>query len=81
MDRKIKWNNKYSKVIGTDPESKSINDTLLSLTSRGRQVVNELVVSGRPFNPNTVKEKLKNGFNQNLKTIESYNLYNHWDSM
>lgn len=53
-----KWNNKYNKVIGTDPESKSINDTLLSLTSRGRQVVNELVVSGRPFNPNPVYDKL-----------------------
>jgi integrase len=72
---KSKWNQKYSKVIGTDPDTKSINDTLLSLTSRGRQVVNELVVSGRPFNPNTVKEKLRNGFNQNLKTIESYNLF------
>lgn len=72
---KSKWNQKYSKVIGTDPDSKSINDTLLSLISRGRRVVNELVVSGKPFNPNTVKDKLKNGFSKNLKTIESYNLF------
>jgi len=63
---KSKWNQKYSKVIGTDPDTKSINDTLLSLTSRGRQVVNELVVSGRPFNPNTVKEKLIKIFTQML---------------
>ena len=68
---KSKWNQKYSKVIGTDPDSKSINDTLLSFISRGRRVVNELVVSGKPFNPNTVKDKLKNGFSKNLKTIES----------
>lgn len=72
---KSKWNQKYSKVIGTDPDTKSINDTLLSLTSRGRQVVNELVVSGKPFNPNTIKEKIRNGFSQNLKTVESYNLF------
>ena len=72
---KSKWNQKYSKVIGTDPDIKSINDTLLSLTSRGRQVVNELVVSGKPFNPNTIKEKLRNGFSQNLKTVESYNIF------
>ena len=72
---KSKWNQKYSKVIGTDPDSKSINDTLLSFISRGRRVVNELVVSGKPFNPNTVKDKLKNGFSKNLKTIESYNLF------
>jgi hypothetical protein len=32
---KSKWNNKYSKVIGTDPESKLINDTLLSLGDWG----------------------------------------------
>jgi len=56
-------------------DSKSINDTLLSFISRGRRVVNELVVSGKPFNPNTVKDKLKNGFSKNLKTIESYNLF------
>ena len=72
---KSKWSQKYSKVIGTDPDSKSINDTLLSFISRGRRVVNELVVSGKPFNPNTVKDKLKNGFSKNLKTIESYNLF------
>ena len=35
----------------------------------------KLVVSGKPFNPNTVKDKLKNGFSKNLKTIESYNLF------
>lgn len=72
---KSKWNQKYSKVIETNPDSKSINDTLLSFKSRGRRVVNELVVSVKPFNSNTVKDKLKNGFSKNLKTIESYNLF------
>jgi hypothetical protein len=29
---------------------------------------NELVVLGKPFNPNIVKDKLKNGFSKNWKT-------------
>ena len=68
---KSKWNQKYSKVIGTDPDSKSINDTLLSFISRGRRVVNELVVSGKPFNPNTVKDKLKNRIRKKRSAFKS----------
>ena len=70
-----KWNNRTKRLKGLDDESKTINDTLLTLLSKARQVSNEILVSGQPFNPNTIKEKLKNGFRKNLGVIEAFVLF------
>jgi integrase len=72
---KTKWNNRTKKMKGLDQESVTINDSLLTLQSKVRQVVNELIISGQPFNPTTIKEKLKNGFKDNLGTVEGFELF------
>ena len=74
---KKKWNERTKSIKGQDEQSKTNNDTLLSLQSHGRQVVNELLVSGRPYNPNIIKEKLKNGFNKSLGVIKSFEIFLH----
>ena len=70
-----KWNEKTQKIKGTDEQTQSFNDTLLSILSHARKVSNELFVSGKPFNPNTIKEKIKNGFNKNYGVIESFEIF------
>ena len=72
---KNKWNEKTKRIKGQDDESKTLNDTLISLQSHARQVCNELLMSGKPFNPNTIKEKLKNGFSKSLGVVESYEIF------
>lgn len=73
--QKIKWNDKTKKIIGRDEETKSLNDTLLTLSSHARQVSNELLVSGKPFNPSIIKEKLKNGFTKSLGVVEAFEIF------
>ena len=70
--KKNRWNDRTNKVRGRDPESVILNDSLLSLQSHGRQVTNELIMSGRPFNPKTIKDKMKNGFSNNLGVVKSF---------
>lgn len=72
---KTKWNNRTKKMKGLDQESLTINDSLLTLQSKVRQVVNELIISGQPFNPTTIKDKLKNGFKDNLGTVQGFELF------
>lgn len=70
--KKNRWNEQTKKVRGRDTESLTLNDTLLSLLSLGRQVTNELVMSGKPFNSKTIKDKMKNGFIENLGVVQSF---------
>lgn len=70
--KKSKWNEKTNKIKGRDQESITMNDTLLSLQSLGRQVTNELIMSGKPFNSKTIKDKMKNGFTSNLGVINRF---------
>ena len=72
---KSKWNEKTKRIKGQDVESKTLNDTLISIQSHARQVCNELLMSGKPFNPNTIKEKLKNGFTKSLGVVESFEIF------
>jgi len=72
---KTKWNPQTKRVKGHDLETKTINDTLVTIATQARQVSNELLLSGLPFNPNTIKEKLKNGFRKNLGTVESFEIF------
>jgi integrase len=72
---KKKWNDKSKKIIGNDIGTETLNDSLLSLTTKCRQIVNELVVSGKPFNPNIIKELLKNGQKKNSGVIESFDIF------
>ena len=74
VDKK-KWNDKTKRLKGQDEETITLNDTLLSIVSHARQVSNELLISGKPFNPITIKEKLKNGFNKIYGVIESFEIF------
>ncbi|MCZ2488340.1 tyrosine-type recombinase/integrase [Aquirufa antheringensis] len=70
-----KWNAKTKRVKGHDQETKTINDTLVAIATQARQVSNELLISGMPFNPNTIKEKIKYGFKKNLGVVEAYEIF------
>ncbi len=72
---KSKWNPKSKKLKGNDKETKTINDTLVAIATQARQVSNELLLSGFPYNPNNIKDKLKNGFKQNLGVVEAYEIF------
>jgi integrase len=72
---KSKWNAQTKRVKGHDQETKTINDTLVTIATQARQVSNELLISGMPFNPNTIKEKIKYGFKKNLGTVEAYEIF------
>lgn len=74
---KKRWNEKLKKIKGTDEETQSLNDTLLSILSNARNVSNELLISGRPYNPNTIKLKLKEGFSKSKGVVESYEIFLH----
>jgi integrase len=74
VDKK-KWNEKTKRIKGQDEETITLNDTLLTMVSHARQVSNELLISGKPFNPNTIKEKLKNGFNKSYGVVESFEVF------
>jgi integrase len=72
---KSKWNDKLRKIRGMDEESQTLNDTLLSILSSARKVSNELLMSGKPYNPNIIKLKLKEGFTKNKGVVESYEIF------
>lgn len=72
---KSKWNHKNKTIKGKDEESVTKNDTLLSILTRCRQISNELTLKGLPFNPNTIKEKLKYGFTNSKGLLESYQVF------
>jgi len=72
---KSKWNALTKRVKGHDQETKTINDTLITIATQARQVSNELLISGMPFNPNTIKEKIKFGFKKNLGTVEAFEIF------
>lgn len=72
---KSKWNGKTKRVKGHDQETKNINDTLVAIATQARQAANALLISGMPFNPNTIKEKIKYGFKKNLGVVEAYEIF------
>jgi integrase len=72
---KKKWNEKLKKIKGNDEESQSLNDTLISIQSHTRKISNELLISGKPYNPNTIKLKLKEGFTSSKGVVESYEIF------
>jgi integrase len=74
IDRKL-WDNRRKIIKGNDEYVVSINDTLKSLEVKARKVCNELVLSGKPFNSITIKEKIKNGFNKQIKVIEGFDIF------
>lgn len=70
-----KWNDKLKKIKGTDEETQTLNDSLLSIMSHTRKVSNELLISGKPYNPNTIKQKIKEGFSSSKGVVESYEIF------
>jgi len=70
-----RWNNVTKRIIGRDSETKTLNDTLVALLTRTRKISNELMVTGKPYNPNTIKEKLKDGFSERYGVIESFDMF------
>lgn len=72
---KNRWNEKTKTVKGKDEETKTLNDTLATLQSHVRQVANELLTSGKPFNPNIIKDRIKNGITRNMGVVESFDLF------
>lgn len=72
---KKRWNKNTKQIKGHDENTRSLNDTLISLQANARQISNELLLSGKPFNPNSIKEKLKNGYSKSIGVIEGYNLF------
>ena len=54
-----RWNSITKTIKGNDDESKTLNDTLISLVTHGRRITNELLISGQPFNSHIIKQKIK----------------------
>ena len=69
------WDSKHQKVKGKDEDAVTVNDGLTTLKARARQVVNELLISGKPFNSYTVRDKLKNGIAKTSGVIEAMDDY------
>jgi hypothetical protein len=55
------WDKKGQKVKGNGEEAEAINGKLDSLKARALKIYNELLLSGEPFNPFTIKDRLVNG--------------------
>lgn len=72
---KSKWNAKLKRIKGSDEQTQVLNDALLSLLSHARKVSNDLLISGKPYNPNTIKLKLREGFSKNKGVVESYEIF------
>lgn len=58
------WDKKAQKVRGNSQEAEAMNGKLDSLKARALKIFNELLLSGEPFNPFTIKDKLVNGLVQ-----------------
>lgn len=69
------WDKSRRVIKGYDDYTNSLNDTLKSMEVKVRKVCNELVLSGKPFNAITIKEKYKSGFNKQLKVIEGFDIF------
>lgn len=55
------WDKKGQKVKGNGEEAEAMNGKLDSLKARALKIYNELLLSGEPFNPFTIKDRLVNG--------------------
>ena len=66
------WDEKHQKVKGKSEEADTVNDGLAALKARARQVANELIVSGKPFNSYTIRDKLKNGISKSMSLMCKY---------
>jgi len=69
------WNPILKKVKGYDENAKALNSTLEALLINARQISNQLMISGVPFNPNTIKEQLRNGGKKSPLLIESFDKF------
>jgi integrase/recombinase XerD len=58
------WDKKAQKVKGNSQEAEAMNGKLDSLKARALKIFNELLLSGEPFNPFTIKDRLVNGIVQ-----------------
>ena len=58
------WDKKAQKVKGNSQEAEAMNGKLESTKARALKIFNELLLSGEPFNPFTIKDKLVNGLVQ-----------------
>jgi integrase len=74
IERKL-WDGRRKIVKGNDEYVSTINETIKSLEVIARKVCNELVLSGKPFNAITIKDKIKNGFNKQIKVIEGFEMF------
>ena len=66
------WDEKHQKVKGKSEEADTVNDGLAALKARARQVANELIVSGKPFNSYTIRDKLKNGISKSMSLMQAF---------
>jgi integrase len=70
-----RWNSNAKTIRGNDDESKTLNDTLISLVSHGRRITNELLISGQPFNSHIIKQKIKHGLVKSIGVVEGFELF------
>ena len=58
------WDKKAQRVKGNGIETEAINGKLDAVKARALKIYNELLISGEPFNPHTIKDRLVNGSTQ-----------------
>jgi integrase len=55
------WDKKAQRIKGNGIETEAINGKLDAVKARALKIYNELLISGEPFNPHSIKDRLVNG--------------------
>lgn len=55
------WDKKAQRIKGNGIEIEAINGKLDAVKARALKIYNELLISGEPFNPHSIKDRLVNG--------------------
>ncbi len=69
------WDKKAQRIKGNSEETEAINGKLDALKARALKISNELLLSGEPFNPHTMKDRLVNGLTKAVTFDEVMNEY------
>ena len=69
------WDKKAQRVKGNSEEAEAINGKMDALKARALKITNELLLSGEPFNPFTLKDRLVNGLTKAVTFDDVMNEY------
>jgi len=71
----LAWDKKAQRIKGNSEEAEAINGKMDALKARALKITNELLLSGEPFNPFTLKDRLVNGLTRAVTFDDVMNEY------